>query len=84
LANHQQSRVINDISAEIHGGSVHSDWLLEQGYMSSFTVPIIRQDQFLGFVFIDSVEKDSFTPSIQRDLIMRCASICDAIANELA
>ena len=84
LANHQQSRVINDISAEIYGGSVHSDWLLEQGYMSSFTVPIIRQNQFLGFVFIDSVEKDSFTPSIQRDLIMRCASICDAIANELA
>ena len=48
LANHQQSRVIDDISAEIHSGSVHSDWLLEQGYLSSFTVPIIRQNQFLA------------------------------------
>lgn len=84
LANRRHSRVIEDISTEIHAGSVHSDWLLEQGYLSSFTIPIVRQEQFLGFVFIDSTEKDSFTDSIQRDLIMRCAGICDAIANELS
>ncbi|OFI33819.1 phosphohydrolase [Alteromonas lipolytica] len=84
LANQQQSRVIDDISRQIHAGTPHSDWLLEQGYLSSFTIPIVRQSKFLGFIFIDSTTKASFTEGVQRDLIMRCNGICDAIANELS
>lgn len=84
LANQQQSRVIDDISQQIHAGTPHSDWLLEQGYLSSFTIPIVRQNTFLGFIFIDSSQRESFTENVQLDLLMRSNSICDAIANELA
>lgn len=84
LAENQQSRVIDDIDQQIMPGSEHSNWLLTQGYLSSFTIPIVRQNIFLGFIFIDSNEKTSFTEGVQRDLIMRCNGISDAIANELS
>ena len=41
LAEHQECRVIDNVQFEIKPGTEHSDWLLDQGYVSSFTVPII-------------------------------------------
>lgn len=40
LASNGEARLIGNIPAVIRGGSPHSSWLLEQGYHTSFTVPI--------------------------------------------
>jgi len=52
LAQHAECRVIADIQTQIQHGSTHSNWLLAQGYRSSFTMPMYDQGHFLGFIFL--------------------------------
>jgi len=60
LAAKRQSRVIDDLaqSADSADGRVqispHSEWLRQQGYRSSFTVPIFNGDGLCAFIFFDS------------------------------
>lgn len=84
LAINKQCRVIDDIAQEITQGSEHSNWLLSQGYSSSFTIPIYRQNKFIGFIFIDSHENGAFSDVTQRDLTLRCSYISEVIINELS
>lgn len=84
LARTGQFRVLDDIAAAIEPSTNHSAWLREQGYRSSFTVPIYDQDRLLGFVFFDSRELGTFTPLIQRDLVLYCSLIAMSISNEFA
>ncbi len=70
LARSKEVRVIHDINSSVKPGNKHSEWLLEQGYQSSFTVPIYDQGIFMGFVFFDSVNQDAFTLEVQRDLVL--------------
>lgn len=74
-------RVISEISTEIHPNSKHSTWLLEQGYRSSFTVPMYGDGALLGFIFFDSVEADVFVPTVQRDMVLYCNLITMAVTN---
>lgn len=78
------SRVIDDIKADIRPGTEHSDWLLEQNYRSSFTIPMRSGDQFYGFVFVDSSEKDYFSNPIQRDLLLFSTMLTLTISSELS
>lgn len=52
LARNGSCRVIDNISASITHSSAHSDWLLQQNYKSSFTVPMYDNGQLLGFIFL--------------------------------
>lgn len=84
LAQQGCCRVIDDVVADIHAGTGHSDWLLAQNYQSSFTVPMYDQNQLLGFMFFDAMEVGAFTPSAQRDLLLFCNLINMALSSELA
>ena len=84
LARSGEFRVLDNIEHELQSNSAHSIWLREQGYRSSFTVPIYDGGSFSGFVFFDSLQNDAFTPSVQRDLVLYTNLISMAIANELA
>lgn len=84
LYQHRQCRVISNIANEISPGTKHSDWLLQQGYLSSFTIPMFKQDKFVGFIFIDSDQEDAFSDSVQRDLLMLCTPITEAIINQVS
>lgn len=77
-------RVIDNIPLSIQEGTEHSDWLLEQGYISSLTVPLTHGDQLLGLVFIDSCEEAYFTEAIQRNLILFCNIISMSISFEIS
>ncbi len=57
-----QVRVIHRITDEISATSSHSQWLLAQGYQSSMTVPVYHDDQFIGFIFLNSYQENLFTP----------------------
>lgn len=79
-----RSRVIDNVQQEIQPGSIHSDWLLNQPYLSSFTVPMYDGGHFLGFIFFDSNLAGYFSPSVQRDLLLYCTLINMALSTELS
>jgi len=83
LARTRASRVLSDLPSEINTGTEHSNWVLGMGYRSSFTLPMFHRDRFLGFIFFDSREADTFTPEVQAELILFGNVITLAIANEL-
>lgn len=84
LQQNNECRVIDEIDGEITEGTGHSDWLLEQKYRSSFTIPMHNGNQFLGFVFIDSDVSGYFAESVQRDLILFTNMITMAISLEVS
>lgn len=61
LSENRLSRTVNDLSVFDNGNSVHTRKILEQGYLSSHTVPIIHNDEFHGFVFFNASTKGYFT-----------------------
>lgn len=83
LANTGSFRVLDDIASAITSDTAHSKWLLEQGYQSSFTVPLFDAQALLGFVFFDSVRKGAFPPPVQRDLVLYSSLIGMSISGEL-
>lgn len=70
LALSREQRVIDDIEKSLQPINKHSAWVLEQGYKSSFTVPMYDQGSFIGFLFYDSVKLAAFTNEVQRDLVL--------------
>lgn len=77
-------RVIENLAETIHPDNQHSKWLLEQGYVSSLTVPVYSSGHFRGFVFFDATSEDVFTDAIQRDLLLYSNYIVMAVTSELA
>ena len=61
LARERRSRVIDHLDRLPASDTAHSHWLREQGYRSSYTVPIFDGDSFEGFLFFDSLRPEAFT-----------------------
>jgi HD-GYP domain-containing protein (c-di-GMP phosphodiesterase class II) len=57
-------RVINDLSVLQPGQQEHTRHILDQGYASSYTMPMHLNGTFFGFLFFDSYRKDAFQPSV--------------------
>lgn len=77
-------RVLDEIATAVGGDSVHSQWLLEQGYHSSFTVPMFDGGELLGFSFFDSERAAAFTPQVQRDLVLYASLITMVITSDFS
>jgi HD-GYP domain-containing protein (c-di-GMP phosphodiesterase class II) len=84
LAKSGEYRVIADIPSALAPNTVHSAWVIKQGYQSSFTVPMYDNGTFMGFIFFDSLQRDAFSSTVQRDLGLYCTLINMTISNELA
>ncbi|MBY0557990.1 MAG: HD domain-containing protein [Burkholderiaceae bacterium] len=83
LAENASIRMLDDLSHALLPTSVHNRWLIEQGYQSSFTVPIYDQRGFLGFVFFDSQQLHAFPEKTQRDLLLYSNLISMTISGEV-
>jgi HD-GYP domain-containing protein (c-di-GMP phosphodiesterase class II) len=83
LAHKRQARVIGDIPATLTGDSAHSRWVKEQGYRSSYTVPLFQQSVFGGFLFFDSRTPDAFTPEVVAQLDVYAQLIALMISHEV-
>jgi len=57
----RQTRVVDDLHSAFHTPSVHTAWLKEHGYRSSYTLPIHQGEALLGFMFFDAKEPAAFT-----------------------
>jgi HD-GYP domain-containing protein (c-di-GMP phosphodiesterase class II) len=53
-------RVINDMSGFAAGEHLHTRRIGQQGYATSYTLPMYSNGAFFGFIFFDSYEKDVF------------------------
>ncbi len=84
LAESGQFRVLDEIATVMGSDSAHASWLKEQGYRSSFTVPIYDLGKLLGFIFFDSMQHAAFTPEVQRDLVLYTTLITMSITNEMS
>lgn len=82
MARTGECRVIDCLPAALSADSPHSRWLLEQGYQSSFTIPMLSNDQLIGFLFFDSCQAAVFTDSVQRDLVLFCNLVIMVIVAE--
>jgi len=83
LAARREDRTIRDLHATLQPLSRHSRWVLDQGYRSSFTMPIYRNRNLLGFVFFDSTEVGTFTPELRRELMVYASLIGMLFNSEL-
>ena len=57
-------RVVNDISIFRHGRREHTKRVAREGYASSYTMPMYSNDQFFGFLFINSYDSAPFSESV--------------------
>jgi transcriptional regulator with GAF, ATPase, and Fis domain len=76
-------RILDDIPATVQGTSLHSVWLLKEGYRSSLTVPLYDKGAFIGFLFYDSRQPAAFNARVQRNLSLFSTLINMTISNEL-
>jgi HD-GYP domain-containing protein (c-di-GMP phosphodiesterase class II) len=83
LARTNQTRVIRDIPAVLDSATEHSRYVRDEGYLSSYTVPMRYQGTFLGMIFFDSRQFDTFTAEMQRELQLYAHLITAGLASEL-
>ncbi len=82
LADSGDCRVIDDIPAAVNPDSLHSKWLLEQGYRSSFTMPMHDRGEFIGLMFFNSAQPAAFNAEAQRDALMHGNLMAMTVAAE--
>lgn len=69
LAKTGETRIIDDLNIFASNATPHSEAIVQSGFRSSFTVPMIAADNTLqGFIFYDADESSFFTPSMQEHL----------------
>jgi hypothetical protein len=57
-------RVVNDLALFASGPHEHTQAIRQQGYGSSYTLPIRLNGQFWGFLFFNSYETAPLTPEV--------------------
>jgi len=75
-------RVINNIAATASPHHRYAQWLIDQGYQSSFSVPTYHHQQFIGFINFNSFEQNVFSPEVQSELMPFCELINYTINSE--
>ncbi|MGL5130001.1 MAG: HD domain-containing phosphohydrolase [Aeromonas popoffii] len=68
LAEHQQPRVLDSLDSLLGSSSEHSRKLLEAGYASSYTEPLLFNSRLFGFLFCDAMEPGYFNEPIRSEL----------------
>lgn len=79
-----RSRLITDIPSALTNEATHTRYVRDEGYLSSYTLPMQSHGMFLGLIFFDAREHDTFTPGLRRELDLYGQVITSAVAVELA
>jgi HD-GYP domain-containing protein (c-di-GMP phosphodiesterase class II) len=80
----ERPRVINDLKVFQASAHEHTRRILEQGYASSYTLPMYYNGVFFGFIFFNSYEKDAFQPEVLSHLDVFGHMISLLIIDELS
>ena len=76
-------RVVNDLAVFSAGDNEHTRAIDEQGYKSSYTLPMYQNSIFFGFTFFNSYLKDPFKPEVLHYLDLFGHLISLVVSNEL-
>jgi HD-GYP domain-containing protein (c-di-GMP phosphodiesterase class II) len=68
LRHGRRCRVIDDLPQELAPATPHSRWLLEQGWRSSYTLPLMQDDRLLGFLFLNALRPAVFSAGLLEQL----------------
>ncbi|WP_041208317.1 HD domain-containing phosphohydrolase [Aeromonas jandaei] len=82
LAEHHHARVLGNLDALRDSASEHSRKLLEAGYASSYTEPLLFNSKLFGFLFCDAMEPDYFNEPIRSELSAYAQMLSAIIAVE--
>ena len=55
----RRPRIVNDLS-RLAGAKTHTTAIRRGGYLASYTLPVYHQQHFIGFLFLNSSEKNVF------------------------
>ena len=83
LAASHRVRILDEIANAVNPANPHSQWLLNEGYRSSLTVPLYERHEFIGFLFYDSLKPAAFNKKVQRSLEVYNTLISLTISNEI-
>lgn len=83
LADTRCCRVIDDMAAEFSPHSAHSQWLLQQGWRSSYTLPLFQYDVLLGFIFLNADAPGAFTQELRQQLDPHLELLGSMLSHEL-
>ncbi len=64
----ETERIVNDISVFDQGKHQHTAFIRQAGYLSSVTIPLLIEGQLLGFLFVNSREKNVFNEQLVQRL----------------
>ena len=76
-------RVINNMLTFEDGSHEHTKRIGRAGYAASYTMPMFHNCVFIGFIFFNSYETDSFTPEVLHELDLIGHMISLLVINEL-
>jgi len=76
-------RIINDLNVFSEGKHGHTRKIVEQGFQSSYTLPMFLNGDFFGFIFFDSFQKNAFQANILDEFDLFAHLISLTIINEL-
>ena len=77
-------RVVNDLSVFSGGLHNHTKKIEEEGFKASYTIPILFDEVFWGFIFINSYQKNCFTDDILRELDVYCHVISSTVVQGIS
>lgn len=83
LAASRSVRILDEIADVVNPANPHSQWLLNEGYRSSFTVPLYERQEFIGFLLYDSLKPAAFSKKFSAALRPITAPTSLTISNEL-
>ena len=85
LVRERGERVIDDMQVELHGhGHAHTEWLLAQGYRSSYTLPLFDHESLIGLLFFDALTPSAFQPLVCDRLRPYASLIAMLLSQELS
>ncbi len=63
LVNNRETRIINDMGVFTSSKSIHSQRIVGNGFLSSYTIPLFNEGQFIGMLFFNSYQSAVFDDS---------------------
>jgi len=83
LVHNRETRVINDMRVLANSKSTHSKRIIGKGFLSSYTIPLFNEGQFIGMLFFNSYQRDAFDDSNLTYLDMIAHLLTILLAGEL-
>lgn len=83
MARTGEPRLLTDIQQQLQPTTKHSRYVLDEGFRSSYTLPLSHNGVFLGFLFFDSRASDTFSLAVRRELNLYGQVVAMSIAHEL-